>query len=147
MRLRKRKHEYGCEINIAPLIDVVFLLIIFFLTVSHITELQVEPLSLPEAEEGRKPEAEAPSRIIVNVRKDGRILALGKDHSIDSLQQLLINEKDRSGRDDVSVLLRGDRATSWTKISEIMHMCTGNGISQISVAVTEPGDSGLQRQE
>jgi biopolymer transport protein ExbD len=147
MRLRKRKHEYGCEINIAPLIDVVFLLIIFFLTVSHITQLQVEPLSLPEAEEGQKPEEEGHSRIIVNVRKDGRILALGKDHSIDSLQQMLLNEKGRSDRDDVSILLRGDRATSWTKISEIMQMCTSNGISQISVAVTEPGESSPQQQE
>jgi biopolymer transport protein ExbD len=147
MRLRKRKHEYGCEINIAPLIDVVFLLIIFFLTVSHITQLQVEPLSLPEAEEGRKPQAQGHSRIIVNVRKDGRILALGKNHSIDSLQQMLINEKGRSDRDGVSILLRGDRATNWTKISEIMQMCTNNGISRISVAVTEPGKTGPRQQE
>ena len=66
MRLRKRKPEYGCEINIAPLIDVVFLLIIFFLTVSHITQLQVEPLSLPEAEEG--PE-EAPAAEVVERRR------------------------------------------------------------------------------
>ena len=147
MRLRKRKPEYGCEINIAPLIDVVFLLIIFFLTVSHITQLQVEPLSLPEAEEGSKPEAEGHSRIIVNVRKNGRILALGKEHSIDSLQQMLINEKGRSDREDVSILLRGDRATNWIKISEIMQMCTNNGIGRISVAVTEPGKSGPLQQE
>jgi biopolymer transport protein ExbD len=144
MRLHKRKHEYGCEVNIAPLIDVVFLLIIFFLTVSHITQLQVEPLSLPEAEEGQKPEDQEHSHIIVNVDKEGNILALGKKHSIDSLQQMLLNEKGRSDRDDVSILLRGDRATSWKKISEIMQICAINGISQISVAVTEPDESSPQ---
>ena len=45
MRLHRAKREYGCQINIAPLIDVVFLLIIFFLTVSHITQVRVEALS------------------------------------------------------------------------------------------------------
>lgn len=147
MRLRKRKHEYGCELNIAPLIDVVFLLIIFFLTVSHITQLQVEPLSLPEAEEGQKPEEQGQNHIIVNVDREGRILALGKKLSIDSLQQILQNEIASSEGNDISILLRGDRATSWATISEIMQVCTATGIGRVSVAVTEPDESGSQQQE
>jgi biopolymer transport protein ExbD len=147
MRLRKRKHEYGCEINIAPLIDVVFLLIIFFLTVSHITQLQVEPLSLPEAEEGQKPNEQELSRIIINVHKDGQILALGKIQNTELLQQMLLDEIGRSGRDKMSILLRGDRETRWARISEIMQVCTANGIRRISVAVTEPGESSSQQQE
>ncbi|UCF15298.1 MAG: biopolymer transporter ExbD [Phycisphaerales bacterium] len=141
MRLRKRKHEYGSQINIAPLIDVVFLLIIFFLTVSHITQVKVEPLPLPEAEEGHKPEEQGRGRIIINVHKDGRIS--GNVQSIDSLQQVLMEEIRRSGKGNLSILLRGDRATSWRKISEIMQICTSNGINRISVAVTEPGGSSL----
>jgi len=46
VRLHRAKREYGCQINIAPLIDVVFLLIIFFLTVSHITQVRVEALDV-----------------------------------------------------------------------------------------------------
>ena len=140
MRLRKRKHEYGTEINIAPLIDVVFLLIIFFLTVSHISQVKVDPLPLPEAEEGVKPKEQRRSKIIVNVHKDGRIT--GEARSLDSFKQLLAEEIKRSGSDNLSVLLRGDRAASWTKISEIMQICTNNGISRISVAVTEPDGGG-----
>jgi biopolymer transport protein ExbD len=147
MRLRKRKHEYGCEINIAPLIDVVFLLIIFFLTVSHITQVKVEALSLPEAEEGQKPNEQELSRMIINVNKGGQILALGKIQNIESLQQMLLDEIGHSGRDGVSILLRGDRETSWARISEIMQICTTNGISQISVAVTNPEESSPQQQE
>lgn len=145
MRLRKRKPEYGCEVNIAPLIDVVFLLIIFFLTVSHITQVKVEPLSLPEAEVGQKPNEQELSRIIINVHKDGRIS--GKVRSIDSLQQMLLDEIERSSRDDLSILLRGDRETSWARISEIMQICTKNGISQVSVAVTNPEESSTRLQE
>ena len=139
MLLCKRKHEFGSEINIAPLIDVVFLLIIFFLTVSHISQVKVEPLPLPEAEEGKKPQEQNRGRIIINVHKDGRIS--GSIQSIDSLQEVLTNEIGRSGRDNLSVLLRGDRATNWSNISRIMQICTSNGISRINVAVTEPGGS------
>ena len=139
MLLRKRKHEFGNEINIAPLIDVVFLLIIFFLTVSHISQVKVEPLPLPEAEKGKKPQEQDRSRIIINVHKDGRIS--GSIQNIDSLQQVLVNEIASSGRDNLSVLLRGDRSTNWANISRIMQICTSNGISSIDVAVTEPGGS------
>ena len=51
MRLHKVKRDFGYDINIAPLIDVVFLLIVFFLTVSHIAQVRVEALSLPEAQQ------------------------------------------------------------------------------------------------
>jgi len=137
VRLRKRKHELNSRINIAPLIDVVFLLIIFFLTVSHISQVKVEPLPLPEAEEGEKPQEQNRGRLIINVHKDGRVS--GSIESIDSLQRVLMKEIERLGRDNLSILLRGDRSTNWANISRIMQICTSNGISRINVAVTEPG--------
>ncbi len=137
MRLCKRKHELGTRMNIAPLIDVVFLLIIFFLTVSHISQVKVEPLPLPEAEEGEKPQQQNRSRLIINVYKDGRVS--GSIKSVDSLQQVLTNEIELWGRDNLSILVRGDRSTNWANVSRILQICTSNGISRIDVAVTEPG--------
>ena len=42
MHLRRPKRAFGTELNITPLIDIVFLLIIFSLVVSQFTKLEVE---------------------------------------------------------------------------------------------------------
>jgi len=139
VQLHKAKREYGCEINIAPLIDVVFLLIIFFLTVSHIARIQVEPLELPEAQEGKKADPLAGGRLIVNVHRDGRVAIAGQTHSLTSIRQLLVDETGREDSGPISILIRGDREASWEKIRELMNVCTDCGIGQVDVAVIEPG--------
>jgi biopolymer transport protein ExbD len=141
VRLHKAKREYGSEINIAPLIDVVFLLIIFFLTVSHITQVRVEALSLPEAKEADKSQHPASGRIIINVHKNGRIVVSGETYETDSLELMLRTERENSSSGGMSVLLRGDRETLWARVSEIMQVLTELGINQISIAVIEPGTS------
>jgi biopolymer transport protein ExbD len=147
VRLHKAKREYGSEINIAPLIDVVFLLIIFFLTVSHITQVRVEALSLPEAKEADKSEHLASGRIIINVHENGRIVVSGTTYETDSMEYMLRTEQENPGSGGLSVLLRGDRDTPWAGMSELMQVLTKLGINQISVAVIEPGrsDPELQR--
>ncbi len=147
MRLHRAKREYGCEINIAPLIDVVFLLIIFFLTVSHITQVRVEALSLPEAKEVDKSEHLASGRLIINVHRDGRIVVSGKTYETDSLELMLRTERENLGNDDLSVLLRGDRETLWDRMSEIIEVLTKLGINQIRVAVLETSGSDTESQE
>jgi biopolymer transport protein ExbD len=142
VRLHRAKRQYGCEVNIAPLIDVVFLLIIFFLTVSRIGRVQVEALTLPEATEGQKSEPLDSGRVIVNVHKDGRIVVAGQTLEMDELEQMLRTEYNTFGADNLSVVLRGDREALWARISGIMRTLAEIGIDQISVAVLEPGQAG-----
>ena len=139
MHLHKIKREYGYDINIAPLIDVVFLLIIFFLTVSHIARIQVEPLELPEAREGRKSDQLTGGRLIVNVHKDGRVVIAGQTQSLTSFRRLVAEEESDEDSGPSSVLIRGDREAPWAKIAELMNVCTECGIGQVDVAVIEPG--------
>jgi biopolymer transport protein ExbD len=140
MRLHKTKRKYGCEINIAPLIDVVFLLIIFFLTVSHITKVQVEALTLPESTEGEKSKQLTSGRVIINVRKDERIVVAGEICERNSLEQILRTEMGRFGGDGLSVLLRADREVLWARTSEIMQICRRLGIKEVTIAVIEPDE-------
>jgi biopolymer transport protein ExbD len=140
MRLRKAKRQYGCEINIAPLIDVVFLLIIFFLTVSHIIKVQVEAVTLPESTEGEKSEQLTGARVIINVHKDERIVVAGEICERNSLEQILRTEMGRSGGDGLSVLLRADREVLWARTSEIMQICRRLGINDVTIAVIEPDE-------
>jgi biopolymer transport protein ExbD len=147
MRLYRTDHKYKCEINIAPLIDVVFLLIIFFLTVTHITQVRVEALTLPEAGTVKMPDHLASSRLIINVHKDGRIVVSGETYEPDALELLLRTEQAKPSRDDLAVLLRGDRDALWSRLTDIMTLLTKLNLNQIDVAVLEPGASDPESQE
>jgi len=139
MKLGKTRRAFGAELNIAPLIDVVFLLIIFFMTVSQMTKMEVEEVTLPEAKEGTPPKELATGRLIINLRKDGQVVVDGRTRSIDSLRGLLARElKDRERADELSVLVRGDREAPWQRAAQILRACTANGIDHVRMAVIEP---------
>ena len=76
MRLRKKHHLQGVEINIAPLIDVVLLLIIFFMVIAQFTRLEVEALELPKAQHGDSPSDPLDRQIIVNMHSFSSTLRL-----------------------------------------------------------------------
>ena len=142
MRLHRAQRRYGCEISIAPLIDVVFLLIIFFMTISQISRVEVEELMLPEAKAGEVSEEKPPGRLVVNVHKDGRIVVGGEPESIDSLRELLAREVKERGANKLTVVVRGDRDTRWEHVAEIMRVCGACGIGGVKIAVVESEGEG-----
>ena len=138
MKLGKAKRTFGSEPNIAPLIDVVFQLIIFFMLVAQITRVEVEDLSLPEAKAGKAAREAKPGRVVINVHADGRIIVSGREHTPASLEGVLARER-QARRADTSVLVRGDRETPWRTVAQILNACAAQQISRVRVAVVEPG--------
>ncbi len=141
MRLRKRLHLSGIEINIAPLIDVVFLLIIFFMVISQFTQIEIEALDLPEARQGDHPTDPLDRQIIINVHMDGRIMIAGTNYTLDSFGQLLQAKLTKYIATEISVLIRADQQTPWGKISEIMEVCASQAVIQVRVAVVDEVES------
>ena len=137
MRLRKKQHDRPCEISIAPLIDVVFLLIIFFMVVSQFTRVKLEAVSLPEASQGELPDEMPARRVILNVYQDGRIINEGVEHDLVSLGQLLKMEMAEHGSERLTILIRSDRKASWKTVRKIMKVCAGEGLSRVKVAVSD----------
>lgn len=102
--------ESGSErddvINMMPLVDVVFLLLIFFLAATTFAREEVElDLRLPEARSG---ESGLPDqKLIINVFADGRLVVDGREVTLEALRQKLTAAARRNR--DQSVLVRGDR--------------------------------------
>jgi biopolymer transport protein ExbD len=141
MRLTKAKRKFGSEINITPLIDIVFLLIIFSMVLSQFSKLQAEKLELPKAHKTVDPGGPAGGRVVVNVLSDGRIIVFGKGQSLESLDGLLAVRAERAGPEDVSVVIRGDRRTPWRTVSQIPEACAARRIDRVKVAAVEPGEA------
>jgi biopolymer transport protein ExbD len=127
-------------INMTPMIDVVFLLIIFFLLSSHLVrqETQLE-LALPTAQSGEETVEPPNPRVTVNVMPDG-ILLLGST-PIDSreLEDQLRFERQRSGA-ELEVRIRGDRSVPYRSIEPILLAAARAGIWNVSIAVIREED-------
>jgi biopolymer transport protein ExbD len=140
MKLTKTRRTYGMELNMAPLIDVVFLLIIFFMTVSSITRVEVARVALSEAHKGEPPPADRTGRIVINVLKDGRIVAGHRDHTVESLDGFVAGQLGGRPPSAVSVLVRADRDLPWEKAAGILRICAKHSITKVQVAVVEAKD-------
>lgn len=133
-----RSGEVG--FNMTPMIDVVFLLIIFFLVSSHLAkqEAQME-LPLPVAESGSM-ESEAESRrVTVNVRHDGQLLLAGRAVRPTELVERL-RDKSADAGTDLEVRIRSDRAVEYRYVEPIMLACARSGIWNVTFAVYRPED-------
>lgn len=67
VKQRKKAPAYDLDVNLTPMIDVVFNLIIFFMVITDMTQQDLEYLYLPKAEQATEDDGEETDRIIVNV--------------------------------------------------------------------------------
>ena len=128
MKLRIAKEEKS-ELQMAPMIDIIFQLIIFFMVVTQLNKLEVpEDIKLPVAEESADKSGN-PNQIIVNVYKDGRIFITPEYYDLDGLFKLLGSEEKKGM---LKVYIRGDKMTQFADIMDVMKTCAEAGIWDVS---------------
>ena len=123
-------------VNLTPMIDVVFLLIIFFLVGTKFYELEREiSVRLPEASDAR-PLTKPPQEIIINVARDGAITVNREAVTVATLVGLLRGARARYP--DQAVLVRGDREAQHQMVVNVLGACVRAGIHRMSIATLEP---------
>lgn len=118
-----------------PMIDVVFLLIIFFLVSSHLArqETQLE-LDLPVAGTGQDDIDQDTPRLTVNVKADGSLWLAGRPINRNQLRERFVAARAKEG-ESVEVRIRGSRDTAYADVEPIMLACTGAKIWNVKFAV------------
>lgn len=125
--------ERAIEFNVTPMIDVVFLLIIFFLVSSHLARQQPPvDLSLPQAASGLADAQRRPPQATVNLLSDGRVLWGALPVEIDALAENL--RRGDEGR-DFQVRIRADRAATFAELEPVLAACADAGVSDVRFAV------------
>jgi biopolymer transport protein ExbD len=130
--------------NMTPMIDVVFLLIIFFLVSSHLArqETQLE-LDLPDAASGQRSTEDEVRRVVVNVlaeeEAEGRVQVGGKSLAPDELAALIGFEsrQARQKEEKLEVRIRSDRRVPYRVIEPIMIACARAQVWNVTFAVVE----------
>jgi biopolymer transport protein ExbD len=136
MRLaRRRPARLG--LNMTPMIDVTFLLLIFFMTVHQVSRVNKEPLALPQLA-GTQDQSE--SAVTINLDREGRILVSGQVLSLPELAGLLGQELAAVGGDPAHlvVLVRADRRGNCRTVNQVMALLSRLDILRVRLAVEAP---------
>ena len=125
--------------QLAPLVDVLFLLVIFFAVTSHYAKNeQVLDISVPAADEKEKKEEEIRNvgEIVINIKSAGEIIVNGQTLTEDELLVKLKNIT--SIYKDQAVILRGDQVANFQYIINVLNVCQKAGIYNIAFATQKP---------
>ena len=131
--MKFRNHKMApAELQLAPMLDVVFQLLIFFLVSFEFQRSELDmKVSVPSAQEGADPKR-ALGEIIVNVRATGEVVVEGQTmtqaqlkEKLSAIAQLHKNQPIR---------LRGDAKCEYQTIVEVIDTCQKAGIWNISFA-------------
>lgn len=119
-------------IQMAPLIDIVFLLLIFFMAASVFYQLETEiDITVPSAKESTDIKR-APGEIIINIRKDGTIVVNQKKLSYEGLEKMLYRIAGLYRGQPV--IIRADKKTYHKDVIKVLDISAGAGIWNVSFA-------------
>ena len=126
-------------IGVAPLVDIVFLLICFYLFVTQSIQANEDPsIRLPVVTYPALAD-EQPAELVVNVAADGSISLNNRPVPIEELRALLIGQQRHSteqGR-PLTVAVRIDRRQKYRRLDEVLTACRGAGRDGMLLRVTE----------
>jgi biopolymer transport protein ExbD len=133
----KTQHDDQPTLNLTPMIDVVFLLIIFFMVATKFSELErnieVEVPEVASAGADRRP----PEPLTVGVYADGHVELDGDTLSLDELHTKLAAAQQVDP--DTSVVIRGDARCEFQHIASAMAACRDAGVAELGITVRIAG--------
>jgi biopolymer transport protein ExbD len=129
VRERRRKKP---AINITSLIDVMFLLLIFFMVSTTFAEHPAIKLELPKAQTG---EPNALDRLVLTLDKAGRMFLNGAAIDEAHLRERL---KAAAGKPDASLVLRADKAVPYGFVIHAMDISRQSGVRRITSLTETP---------
>lgn len=119
-------------IDLTSMLDVVMLLIIFFMLGTRFSEEERQTdIQVPTAADVAALTG-TPDEIVVNVSEAGQVFVKGEPHSTESLMTLLRNAQ--AGFPNQAVIIRGDGRCRYQLIMDAFSTCKEAGIRNISVA-------------
>ncbi|MDX2079899.1 MAG: biopolymer transporter ExbD [Terrimicrobiaceae bacterium] len=136
MNFRGRIQPEAPGFQIAPMVDIVFLLLIFFLVTWNFARYETElDVKVPTAREGKETRR-AVGEVILNVKSDGSIVMNRRTFTPDALKEALL--KISALYPDQAVVLRGDENVDYRHIVDVLDICRSANIWNVAFATSRP---------
>lgn len=137
---RQDAADHDVELNMTPLIDIVFLLLAFFMVVSVFNQMErAAELKLPTVAQAAVKDKTENNRMIINLRQDGRVVLFGQTMDLAGLKKQLDQRKDllkRLGRKatSASVIIRGDQDVPFKHVKKVLKALKQRGVEAMRFA-------------
>ena len=123
------------SVRMAPLIDVVFLLLIFFLVATTFYESEKDiTIRLAGATEGAERDRVI-DLLVINIGEAGVIVVDQRVYSADALEKLLRESRARNAQ--LAAIIRCDRRARHADFVKVLNLCERTGVRQVSVATLQ----------
>ena len=120
-------------INLTPMIDIVFNLIIFFMVSTRFTEMERKvDLSVPKVGDVSSLN-ELPKHLAINVYRDGRVTLDAQSVTLPELTSRLAAARRQT--EQLDVVVRGDGDSSFQSVAAVFTACRQAGVSEMGISV------------
>jgi len=124
------QHKPTPSIPIAPLIDIVFITLIFYMTLSIFYQLETElSISVPKAEQSEEV-MRSPGEIIINLDREGVVVVNQKTLDYEGLQKML--QRISTLYPNQSIIIRADKKTYHESVVKVLDACAAANIWNIA---------------
>ena len=126
-------------VEMTPMIDIIFLLIIFFMVAAKFAQQATIDLNLPN-EKGEVAPADTPSALIINLTANGEIVLDSPDNiiSIDALDSRIQSFVDAESATWDLITLRADEHAESSSLNEILRILNKHGLRATRIATESP---------
>ncbi|MBN1577716.1 MAG: biopolymer transporter ExbD [Chitinispirillaceae bacterium] len=121
--------EQAANVNVSPLIDMVFILLIFFIVTTNFNRQTGVDVAKPKAQSATY---QGQKTILIGITREGSIHLFGRQVGIERLKHLIAQEVEK--QPDASIVIVADRLSVIGKAVEVMDQCALAGARHVSIA-------------
>ncbi|MBU3950460.1 MAG: biopolymer transporter ExbD [Proteobacteria bacterium] len=142
MRAYRKRPWPAMAVNLTPLIDVVFLIIIFFITIINFSEMQNRKVTLPKADEAVNSKVDERLKISLTIKSEDTIFLDGMNIKLDQLDR--IYQIKNNIPKNVTIVIQADEKVPYAIIKNAMHKLSLANISKIEFSTLKDKPDPLQ---
>ena len=136
MNLRAHVYPERIIFQIAPMVDILLFLLVFFMLTWNFSRNEAElDVKVPAAQEGKETRRPA-GEVILNVKKDGGIVMnrrpMSSEELLDTLSRIAKLYPDKA------VILRGDENVNYRYVVDVLDICRAANIWNVAFATSKP---------
>ena len=136
MKLRRRAEPLVMGFQIAPMVDVLLVLLCFFILTWNFARKEMElDVTVPTAEHAGEPSLNV-NQSVLNLKADGSMVMNTKPITFDELgDKMAVLAKINP---DYAIILRGDAKVEYQYVARVLDVCRGAGIWNVAFPVSKP---------
>jgi biopolymer transport protein ExbD len=132
---RRHSHTEETEINITPMLDIVFIMLIFFIVTTSFTKETGAVIAKPEAERAA---ALQNGTILIGIRPNDDIWMSKRQLELREVRQMV--ERAKSENPEGSVVIVADKGSRIGTVTQVMDQVRLAGVEGVAISAEQPDD-------